>query len=204
MRRCITSRCPGDQLLRSERPTGVANDNPGKQLGQQLFGGAIGLFRVGAGELVGEGVELGDVDVGNLRQDAEHRPIERQPAGVGELDRPADAPFGQSRQRLGLWSSELGAVPPEELQDQRTCECRQRKVPAARADRRQQQARAVADQQQQPPLWRLFEDLEQRVGSVAVHLLGAVDDDDAPPLLGRGQPEKTGDRPRILDDDVAA
>src|SRR5207237_8395529 len=29
-------------------------------------------------------------------------------------------------------------------------------------------------------------------------------DDDAPPRLGGGQPEKTGDRPRILDDDVAA
>src|ERR1700757_1226447 len=80
----------------------------------------------------------------------------------------------------------------------------QRKMPAARADSWQQPARAVTDQQQQPPPRRLFEDLQERIGGVAVHLLSAVDDDDPPPLLGRGQPEKTGDRARILDDDVAA
>src|SRR5205085_4487435 len=37
-----------------------------------------------------------------------------------------------------------------------------------------------------------------------VHLLRAVDDNDAPALLRRGQPKKPGDRARVLDDDLAA
>ncbi len=77
-------------------------------------------------------------------------------------------------------------------------------MPTARADSRQQPARAVADQQQQSPPRRLFEDFEEGIGGVAVHLLRAIDNDDPPPLLRRGQPEKTGDCACILDDDVAA
>src|SRR6201993_2871300 len=80
----------------------------------------------------------------------------------------------------------------------------QRKMPAARADSWQQQARAVTHQQQQPPPRRLFEDLQERIGSVAVHLLSAVDDDDAPPLLRRGQPKEASNLARIFDDNLAA
>ena len=62
----------------------------------------------------------------------------------------------------------------------------------------------MADQHQQRPGRRLFEDLQHRIRGVAVHLLGAVDDDDAPPLLRRGQPQKLADLARILDHDIAA
>ena len=62
----------------------------------------------------------------------------------------------------------------------------------------------MAHQQQQPPPRRLFEDFEEGIGGIAVHLLRAVDNDNPPPLLRRGQPEKTGNRARVLDDDVAA
>src|SRR6202040_1852835 len=61
---------PGDQLFGSERRTGGKNDHPAKKLRQQLLAGSVGLFRVGAGELVGKGMELGDLDAGNLRNDA--------------------------------------------------------------------------------------------------------------------------------------
>src|SRR5438270_9445605 len=61
---------PGDQLLRSERPTGGTSNHPAKKLRQQLLAGSIRLFRVGAGELVGKGMELGDLDARNLRKDA--------------------------------------------------------------------------------------------------------------------------------------
>src|ERR1700719_2642269 len=58
---------PGDQLFGSERPTGGKNDHSAKKLRQQLLVGSISLFRVGAGELVGEGMELGDLDARDLR-----------------------------------------------------------------------------------------------------------------------------------------
>src|SRR6516164_4459702 len=51
---------------------------------------------------------------------------------------------------------------------------------------------------------RFLKALEQRIGGVSVHFLGAVDDDDAPTLFRRGQPHKAGDLAYILDDDVAA
>src|SRR5215472_13224715 len=57
---------------------------------------------------------------------------------------------------------------------------------------------------QQRATRRLLENLEQRIGGVAVHFLGAVDDDDAPTLLCRGQPHKAGDLAYVLDDDLAA
>src|SRR6516165_11453955 len=62
----------------------------------------------------------------------------------------------------------------------------------------------MAYQKKQPPPRRFFEYLQQRIGSIAVHLLSAVDDDDEPPLLRLGQSKEAGNLARILDDNLAA
>src|SRR6516225_1462248 len=62
----------------------------------------------------------------------------------------------------------------------------------------------MADQQKQPPLRRFFEYFQQSIGSIAIHFLGTVYNDDAPPLLRRGQPEKAGNLARVFDDDLTA
>ena len=67
-----------------------------------------------------------------------------------------------------------------------------------------QPARAVADQQQEALPRRLLQDLQYRVGGIAVHLLRTIEDYDAPALLGRGQAKKGGDLARVVGDDFAA
>src|SRR6516165_1826005 len=62
----------------------------------------------------------------------------------------------------------------------------------------------MTDQQEQPPPRRFFQYFEQSVRGIAVHLLRAINDDDAPPLLRCGQPEKTGNFTRVLDKDLTA
>ena len=108
-----------DQIVRSGWPGGRTSNHSRQKLRQQLGAGSVGLFRVGSGELVGEGIEFGNLDPRSLCKDAEKGLVECQPAGVGELDSPADAAFGQPRQRLGVRSSELGAVLREQLQHHR-------------------------------------------------------------------------------------
>src|SRR5690349_9032132 len=62
----------------------------------------------------------------------------------------------------------------------------------------------MTDQQEQSAPGRFLEYFQQSIGSIAIHLLSAVDNDDAPPLLRRGQPKEAGDLARVLDDDLAA
>ena len=51
---------------------------------------------------------------------------------------------------------------------------------------------------------RLLEHFQQRIGRVAVHLVGAVDNDDAPAALGRRQMEEIADLAHVADHDLAA
>ena len=60
------------------------------------------------------------------------------------------------------------------------------------------------DQQQQGAGRRLLEDLQQRVGGVAVHLVGAVDDDDPPAAPRRRQAQEAAELAHVVDDDLAA
>src|SRR5439155_11844668 len=92
----------------------------------------------------------------------------------------------------------------EELHHWRAAQRSEREAATARADRWQQPARAVADQQQQRLTQRLFEDLAKRVCGTAVHLPRSVDNDDPPSLLGCGQAKKAGNLARILDHDLPA
>ena len=63
---------PVDQLVRFERPTGGTKGRLGDKLRQQLLAGAIGVFRLGAGQLVGKGMELADLDARNPRKNAQN------------------------------------------------------------------------------------------------------------------------------------
>ena len=83
---------------------------------------------------------------------------------------------------------------------------------SGRRSRRRQRERMVgrsrpgrmADQQQHGARRRLFQHLQQGVLGVAVHILRAIDDDDAPAAL-RGRQPQEGDRiADIVDDDLAA
>ena len=115
----------------------------------------------------------------------------------------ADAAAREHGQSLGLALGQIRAVTQEQPVDDRRRQRRQRKPAATRTDRRQEATRAVRHQQEERAARRLFEDFEERVGGVAVHLVGAVDDDDAPAALGWGQPQKGTDLAGILDDDLA-
>ena len=72
---------------------------------------------------------------------------------------------------------------------------------AARGDRRQHLARPVGEQQQDDVVRRLLERLEQRVGRLVVHGVGALDDEHAPLRLERRVRRGGHDR---LDDVLAA
>src|SRR6266481_3244133 len=62
----------------------------------------------------------------------------------------------------------------------------------------------MADQQEYGAWRRFLQHLEQGVGGVAVHILGAIDDDDAPAPFGRRQPHEGNGIANIVDDDFAA
>ena len=71
---------------------------------------------------------------------------------------------------------------------------------AARADRRQQPARRVADEQEQRARRRLLEDLQEGVGGVRVHVVGRIDDGDrASPLRPPVEPKKRDGAPDLVD-----
>ena len=170
----------------------------------QLLDRAIGLLGLAAGEPVGEGMERHRVDPAVAREQRQNRLVELDPAGAGEIEGAADAAAGKRGQRLGLRLGQVGPVAQEQQAHDPRRQRRQRKPPAPRADRRQEPPRAVRHQEQEHATRRLLEDFEERIGGVAVHLVGAVDDDDAPAALGRGQPQKSADLAGVLDDDLAA
>src|SRR5438552_4050791 len=72
IKRASTSHAPVDQLVRFERPTGGTKGRLDDKLRQQLLAGAIGVFRLGAGQLVGKGMELAEVKARNLRKHAQN------------------------------------------------------------------------------------------------------------------------------------
>ncbi len=74
---------------------------------------------------------------------------------------------------------------------------------AARADRRKQPARRVADQEEKRVGRRLLENLEQGVGASLFELVDAVDDRDAPGRHRSGQPHELAQRADLVDADVA-
>ena len=66
----------------------------------------------------------------------------------------------------------------------------QQKSPAARANSRQFTARSVADQQNERPLRRLFQNLQECVGALALQFVDGVDNGDTPAALACGRSEK--------------
>ncbi len=74
---------------------------------------------------------------------------------------------------------------------------------AARADRRRQPARPMRHDQHQRPLRRLLDGLQQRVGAVAVEIVGGVDEADAPAAERRGEPEHAQPLAHVVDADLA-
>ena len=110
----------------------------------------------------------------------DQRAVEREAAGIGEIDCPPDAALGEIGKRPRFGFCQIGTISFQKLRDDCPAQLGQRKPPATGTDRRQKPARAVADQQQERAARRLLQDLEERVGGIAVHLLRAVDDHDAP------------------------
>ncbi len=138
------------------------------------------------------------------REQCQHGAIQLDSASRRKVERTADAAFGERRNRGGRSRLEVRPMAGEQFGYDHPRQRREWKAAAARADRRQQPPRAVRHQQQQRAPRRLFEDLQQRIRRVAVHLVGAVDNHDAPAALGRGQPQKRADLARIVDDDLGA
>ena len=62
----------------------------------------------------------------------------------------------------------------------------------------------MADQKQQRAVRRLLENFEQRIGAIAVHLVGTINDDDAPSPFRRGQVQEMADLSYVLDHNLAA
>ena len=75
---------------------------------------------------------------------------------------------------------------------------------AARADGRQQPARRVRHDQQHGVGRRLLEDLQHRVGAVAVHLVGRIDDGDAPLPHRRRHVHEGAELAHVVDGDLGA
>ena len=73
---------------------------------------------------------------------------------------------------------------------------------AAAADRRQQAARCGAGQQQDGSRRRLFQHFQDRIGGVAVEVLGTVHDHHPPAALRRCEAQEIGDVASALDDDL--
>ena len=111
----------------------------------------IGVFRIGAGEPVGERMQPADIDPRHLRQQFEHGAIEGEPAAIGKTERPADAAAASAASPSASAASSSGRYRPISPAATGCGKGGEPQPPAARADRRQQPAGVVADQQQQRP-----------------------------------------------------
>ena len=69
---------------------------------------------------------------------------------------------------------------------------------AARTDGRQQPPERMRNQQEQRARRRFLEVLQQRVGSVDVHVVGRIDDDDAIAAVMRGERQEAADPPDLV------
>ena len=137
--------------------------------------------------------------------DQPHRlAVHFQPAIVGELQRGAGRAVGQRRQQRAVLGAEVRPRGGEERLHPLRRERRQDEPAAAAAQGRRNAAGDVRHQQQQAARRRLLDDLQHRVGGVAVHLVGGVDDGDAPAAFGRGEREEAPHPPRVVDDDLRA
>ena len=149
-------------------------------------------------------MDAGNVQPGQGFQQVHQVPVELQPAVGGQGQGPPDAPFRQPGQFGHVFGAQTGPVFGDQRHHHVVCEGFEDQPAAARADGRQQAARDMADQQQYGAPGRFLQDLEHGVGGVAVHLVGAVDDDDAPAPLGGGQAEEGADGAHVVDHDLGA
>ncbi len=101
-------------------------------------------------------------------------------------------------------SVKLGTVAPEKLLHRALIQRTERQPAAARADRRQQAAGRMANEDDERLGRRLLQDLQERVGGAAVQLVDAVDDDDAPAAGGRLQVHEGAELADVVDDDLGA
>src|SRR5262249_25967231 len=84
----------GHEFIRRAPGADRVVDQPGKELQQQLLGCPVGVFRLGAGELIRKSIEPSYIEPRNLLEYSQNGAIEREPIGIGELDRAADAALG--------------------------------------------------------------------------------------------------------------
>ena len=130
--------------------------------------------------------------------------VELHAPGIEDRQRPADAAFRQPRRERAIGVGQICRARRDEPLDGSGGQRAKVEAPAARTDGGQKPAGRMADQQQHGARRRLFQHLQQSVLGVAVHILRAIDDDDAPAALRRREPQE-GDRVAdIVDDDLAA
>ena len=127
----------------------------------------------------------------------------RQQRAAEQRDRAPGAAFGRGGglHDLGI----IGAAPERgrhRLRHVFGVQRPQQQPAAARADRGQQPPGRVAYDQKQRPSWRLLEQLEQRIGSGRVELVGRVDNREAPSGFAGGRAEERHKLADILDRDL--
>ena len=144
------------------------------------------------------------VELGQVGEQRDHLAIQLEPAARGQVEGAADAALAQAGERRPVGLAERRCVPREQVADGVLGKGPERQMAAARADRRQQPAGRVTDQQQQRVRRRLLERLEQRIGGVRVQVVGRIDDHHAPAALGRGHTQEMVGRAHVVDDDFRA
>ena len=177
-----------------------AGEPPARQFGE----GVKAVLIAPASEPVAETVQGLDVEFGQRRQQADQFTVKLDPPFLGESKRLAGTPLGDPRQRRRLAGVESGPQAVKEPGDVLLRQGLKRQMTAARADGGKQPARRVAHQQKHRAPGRFLQRLENGIGGVAVHVLGAVDDDHPPAALGRRQAQEGADATDIADDDLAA
>ena len=121
------------------------------------------------------------------------------PSSASSAARPGEP--SASAARPGSWSGRMRA---RALIHRFGAEGVEAEAAAAAADGGQQAARGGASQEEDGAGGGFLEHFQDRIGGVAVEVFGAVDDDDAPTALGRGEAQETGDVAGAIDDDLGA
>ncbi len=102
-----------DDLIPFKLSARASRRYPNEDLQQQFPGNPVGVVCIGASELIGKGMQPDHIEPRDLRQHFEHRSIECEAAGIGELQSAPDTSVGQYRKRFRLGLREFRAVTPE-------------------------------------------------------------------------------------------
>ncbi len=128
--------------------------------------------------------------------------VQRHATVAVELQRAADAAFGEADQRGFLVGLERRHLTVEQVADDLVVERVEVHSAAARADGGQQAARLAGGEDQKGAGGRLFDNLEQRVLAALVQAFRAVEDHDAPAVLGRRHAQERRDAAHCVDGNI--